>query len=73
MERLLRIKEVADILNVSRRSVERMIRNGQLESVKIPTGRRVREKDIEGMINKMNKKVCTPDIGVDAGLAKHGL
>jgi excisionase family DNA binding protein len=46
-ERLLRIKEVADFLRMSDKTVRRMIDAGQLESVKIRGLRLIRWSDVQ--------------------------
>jgi excisionase family DNA binding protein len=49
-ERLLRIKEVAEFLRMSDKTVRRMIDAGQLASVKIRGLRLVRWSDVEKLL-----------------------
>lgn len=49
-ERLLRIKEVAEFLRMSDKTVRRMIDAGQLASVKIRGLRLIRWSDLEKLI-----------------------
>jgi excisionase family DNA binding protein len=49
-ERLLRIKEVADYLRMSDKTVRRMIDAGQLASVKIRGLRLIRWSDLQKML-----------------------
>lgn len=49
-ERLLRIKEVAEFLRMSDKTVRRMIDAGQLASVKIRGLRLIRWSDIQKML-----------------------
>lgn len=49
-ERLLRIKEVADYLRMSDKTVRRMIDAGQLASVKIRGLRLIRWSDLQRML-----------------------
>lgn len=50
-ERLLRIKEVADFLRMSDKTVRRMIDAGQLASVKIRGLRLIRWSDLQKMLH----------------------
>lgn len=47
MKTKLRLDEVADEFDVSRRTVERWVKNGELDSVKIGHTRRVERQEIE--------------------------
>jgi excisionase family DNA binding protein len=49
-ERLLRIKEVADYLRMSDKTIRRMIDAGQLESVKIRGLRLIRWSDLQKVV-----------------------
>ena len=49
-ERLLRIKEVAEFLRMSEKTVRRMIDAGQLASVKIRGLRLIRWSDLQKML-----------------------
>jgi excisionase family DNA binding protein len=49
-ERLLRIKEVAEFLRMSDKTVRRMIDAGQLESVKIRGLRLIRWSDLQKLV-----------------------
>ncbi len=49
-ERLLRIKEVADYLRMSDKTVRRMIDAGQLDSVKIRGLRLIRWSDLQKLL-----------------------
>jgi excisionase family DNA binding protein len=52
-ERLLRIKEVADYLRISDKTVRRMIDAGQLASVKIRGLRLIRWSDLQKMLQPL--------------------
>ena len=51
MDKLLTIKEVAEILRVSERSVNRYIESGKLKASKIGQWR-ISKKDLEEFLNK---------------------
>ncbi len=55
-KRLLKPKEVADILQVSRSMVYRMMQRGEIASIQIDKAVRVQRGDLETFINK-NKSV----------------
>jgi len=49
MERLLKIKEAAELLAVNPETVRRLIRKGKLKAVKIGRLWRIRKEDIEAL------------------------
>lgn len=49
-DRLLRIKEVAEILRVSEKTVRRLIDEGKLRSIKVRGLRLVRASDLDALI-----------------------
>jgi excisionase family DNA binding protein len=52
-EDLLTVVEVATILHVHKRTVQRWIADGKLEAVKLPGGRyRIRSADAEALLRK---------------------
>ncbi len=54
-ERLLRIKEVAEFLRMSDKTVRRMIDAGQLASVKIRGLRLIRWSDLQKMLQPLTQ------------------
>ena len=58
--RLLAVKEVADILNCSPRSVAAWTASGQLGSVKLGGLRRYRIEDVEDFIKRNLSKASLP-------------
>jgi len=51
-ERLLKVNDVAKILNISRAFSYRLLRNGDIPSIKINSTIRVRPKDLEAFIQR---------------------
>lgn len=49
-EKLLKAKDIAEILNVSRAMAYQLIQQGKIRSVQIGTARRVRLQDLEFFI-----------------------
>jgi putative resolvase len=48
----LTLPEAADILEVSRTSVRRWVKQGRLRSIKLPSGhRRIRREDVERILS----------------------
>lgn len=65
MERskLLKLKEVADILRVSKATVTKLIKAGQLRAVKVGRQWRVSEEALMGLIGGGEKEEKEPGIG----------
>lgn len=57
--KLLKAKDVADILNISRAMVYRLIQMGEIRAVQIGTARRVRPDDLQVYIEAN----LTPQVG----------
>ena len=53
MTRLLTLDEVAEQLSVSRSSVSRFIRSGELRSIQLGSNRRVAEEDLRKFVPQM--------------------
>lgn len=51
MEKLYTIKETAEYLRVTPRSVERWVRAGVIGSIKVGRQRRIRESDIQNYLD----------------------
>ncbi|HEV8565353.1 MAG TPA: helix-turn-helix domain-containing protein [Actinomycetota bacterium] len=49
--RLLTVNEVADLLRVSRMTVYRLIKQGDLPSFRVGRGYRLREEDVHSYLN----------------------
>ncbi len=57
MEPLLRVRKVAEILQVSERTVWRLIDSGELPHVKVGIQAvRVKESDLEGYVNRQTRR-----------------
>jgi excisionase family DNA binding protein len=56
MSTLLTVKEVAQKLNVSTRTVERMMEDGKIAFIKIGKCVRMREEHLEGWLDKKTVK-----------------
>lgn len=54
--KLLRLIEVAELLNVSLPTVRRLVKEGRLQSVRVGRILRVRPEDLEGYIQSSMKK-----------------
>ena len=50
--RLLTVNEVADLLRVSRMTVYRLIKQGDMPSLRVGRGYRLREEDVHTYLNK---------------------
>ena len=61
-EGLLKAKEVAEILNVSKSLVYQLMRQGELQTVKIGATRRVRPKDLKAFIKNNLANRATVDL-----------
>lgn len=64
-DRLLRIKEVADILSVSEGTVYNLVNRGELKFVHISNRRRVRASDLEKFIKSLGKVRPRPSYDID--------
>ena len=53
MERLLRVDEAAELLNVSRWTVYKLIKERELVSVKVRNGRRVPVESIRAYVDQL--------------------
>lgn len=51
MEKLFTIKETAEYFKITPRTVERLVRSGELGSVRVGRQRRIRQSDIERYLN----------------------
>ena len=49
--RLLTVKQAAEVLSVSHTTVYKMLKSGELESVKIGAARRIKSDSVEAVIN----------------------
>lgn len=54
IERIYTVKEVAEILRVSPRTVWRMIEHGELRGFKVRSGYRIRQSELEAYIKRQN-------------------
>ena len=50
--RLLTVNEVADLLRVSRMTVYRLIKQGDMPSLRVGRGYRLREEDVHSYLNE---------------------
>jgi excisionase family DNA binding protein len=50
--RLLTVNEVADLLRVSRMTVYRMIKQGEMPALRVGRGYRLREEDVHSYLNE---------------------
>lgn len=57
MEKLLTIKTVADILSVAKGTVYKLIRNGELQAVKVSNRTRVRTSELERYFKQLDEPV----------------
>lgn len=56
LKRNLRIDEVASILNASRRTVYRLVAEGDLQAFKVRNSLRIPREDLEAYMNRQIKK-----------------
>jgi excisionase family DNA binding protein len=51
-ERLLRPREAAELLNVSPRTLDRLIASGELRAVRVGGSRRIRPTDVRDLVER---------------------
>lgn len=73
MTRLLKIKEAASLLSCSERTIERWIKDGKLDCLYLPCGKRITEDQLEDFIQKLNPHVAITSNTTTSDLARHGL
>jgi excisionase family DNA binding protein len=54
ISRLLTVAEVANVMRVSRMTVYRLIRRGQLKAIRVGRNYRVREDDLNGYLQEQS-------------------
>ena len=56
-EKLLKIQEVGDLLNISRATIYRLVREGHLPTVQIGRSRRVKLGDLDLFVDALNSTI----------------
>ncbi len=73
MTRLLKLKEAADLLSVSSRTIDRWHEQGKIKLTFLPNGKRVSIDELESFIQRNNPSAPVVSVTTVADLARHGL
>lgn len=73
MTRLLKLKEAADLLSVSSRTIDRWHEQGKISLTFLPNGKRVSVDELERFIQRNNPSAPVVGVTTTADLARHGL
>jgi excisionase family DNA binding protein len=73
MTKLLKLKDAADLLSVSVRTIERWHNDGKIKLTFLPSGKRISIEELEAFVHRNNPSSPVVSVTTVADLARHGL